>query len=126
MVTSSHRPSAGFITRHVSPTLSPQLSGPHPLRRGFSSICLPLQDKPSVCFNTPSGLYPHVSLTPSSSSHSWNITGLCREERIQAVLHYPCSELGHGCLQPEHCPYVPAHEGWVHKRPQRLPCSLPP
>ena len=65
--------------------------------------------------NTPSGLHPHVSLTPSSSSHSWNITGLCREERIQAVLHYPCSELGHSCLQPEHCPYVPAHEGWVHR-----------
>ena len=58
MVTSSHRPSAGFITRHVSPTLSPQPNGPHPLRRGFSSIFLPLQDKPSVCFKHTQWLTP--------------------------------------------------------------------
>ena len=56
MVTSSHCPSAGFINRHVSPTLSPQPSCPHSLRRGrmvfihiFASYTIP-HDKLSVCF----------------------------------------------------------------------------
>ena len=55
MVTSSHRP-AGFINRHVSPTLSPQPSCPHSLRRGcmvfiriFASYTIP-HNKLSVCF----------------------------------------------------------------------------
>jgi len=77
-------------------------------------FCLSPKINQVYALNTPGGLYPHVSLTPSSSPHSWNITGLCREERIQAALRYLCSALEHGCLQPEHCPCVPAHEGWVH------------
>lgn len=78
-------------------------------------FCLSPKINQVYALNTPSGLYPHVSLTPSSSPHSWNITGLCREERIQVALRYLCSALEHGCLQPEHCPCVPAHEGWVHR-----------
>lgn len=97
MVTSSHRPSAGFITRHVSPTLSPQPSGPHPLRRGCSSIFLPLpQDKPSVCFKHTQWLMPscftYTFLFFPLLDHHWTL----REERLQAVLRYPCSELRRG------------------------------
>ena len=56
MVTSFHCPSAGFINRHVSPTLSPQPSCPQSLRRGcmvfiriFASYTIP-HNKLSVCF----------------------------------------------------------------------------
>lgn len=77
MVTSSHRP-AGFINRHVSPTLSPQPSCPHSLRRCRSSVFLPLpQDKPSVCLKHTRWLIPscftYTFLFSPLLEHHWTL-----------------------------------------------------
>ena len=78
MVTSSPRPSAGVITRHVSPTLSPQPSCPHSLRRCRSSVFLPLpQDKPSVCLKHTRWLIPscftYTFLFSPLLEHHWTL-----------------------------------------------------